>query len=809
MSKSSRGKEKKGTAKRPSRLQRFWDQLRPGLSRYVVIAAFTVGLFLLLRPQVYEDFSGFRLGEPAPRSVKAPVSFDYVDHAATQKLRGEAMANTPPSYLSRPGVLDGMTERIMELGRQAALIEPGGRSPRDWGREAAAAAGVDLESRSAGDGAPADLWNALLEFRNQPAYWDWLADAARSAAGAGIADDIAPLRESGGATGAHLVDENGAERILPSSRAIVSESGFFERAEERLASAAARWDDPAAAVRLGMAVLRASHSGPALEFLPGLTAERKSAAAERVKPVMGEVEKDQTIVGRRELVTLGDMQVLQALRDRAGVPPAAEAGYFILAVIYMFMLLRFQKAYYPAIANDTRKYSVIFAAILLMVGLAQVIFYISRLDIGDHKLAEAGFGVPMGALGVLLTVLAGVRMAMFVCALTSVYAGFILGGAAEPFQLQYAAVAMLTAWGAIHTVSKIRQRSDLYRAGGVVVILAGILILALSLKEYRSVDSLVAHAEAMKWSLIWGMINGMMVSVLSIALLPIFEDMIGITTDIKLLELTQKNELLQRLEQEAPGTYQHSMRVATLAETAAEAIGANALLTRVGCYYHDIGKMEKPQYFVENQQTSADRAKHSKLSPNMSCLIIRNHVKNGIEMARKYKLPKPISDFIPEHHGTTLMTYFYHEALTNQESEGRVKEEDFRYPGPKPQTRETAIVMLSDSLEAASRTLENSSEREVRQLVRKIINDRFMDQQFDECNLTMRDLNKLYHSFSDSIMHMMHQRITYPTLAPRPRQGEGPEAEPVPAPAVKSRSEGARKPAAPKEKEAPVAIKPR
>jgi putative nucleotidyltransferase with HDIG domain len=204
------------------------------------------------------------------------------------------------------------------------------------------------------------------------------------------------------------------------------------------------------------------------------------------------------------------------------------------------------------------------------------------------------------------------------------------------------------------------------------------------------------------------------------------------------------------------------MRVATLAESAAEAIGANALLTRVGTYYHDIGKTVKPQYFVENQQTKADKARHSKLSINMSCMIIRNHVKHGYEIAKQYNLPKAIIDFIPEHHGTTLMTYFYHEALAEQEKEGTVKEEDFRYPGPKPQSKETAIVMLSDALEATSRTLENVTERDIRQLVRKIINDRFMDGQFDECNLTLQDLHTLYQSFSESLMHTLHQRIVYP-----------------------------------------------
>ena len=367
----------------------------------------------------------------------------------------------------------------------------------------------------------------------------------------------------------------------------------------------------------------------------------------------------------------------------------------------------------------------------------------------------------MGALGVILTILQSARLAAFVCALSSIYVGIILqGGPASP--IYNALVCFVSACGAIYTVTRIRQRSDLYRAGGVSILLAAFMILAIDLQQQKSFQLFIEQIDLLKFSLMWAVANGILVSVLSIALMPMFEDLYGKTTDIRLLELSQKTELLQKLEQEAPGSYQHSMRVATLAETASQSIGANALLTRVGCYYHDIGKVFNPQYFVENQQSSADKAKHSKITPNMSCLIIRNHVKHGIEMARQNKLPEEIVSFIPEHHGTTLMSYFYHQALAEDDNEGKIKEDDYRYPGPKPQSPETAIVMLADALEATSRLLDNPAERDVRQLVRKIINERFMDGQFDECDLTLKDLHTLYHSFSESIMHTLHQRIAYP-----------------------------------------------
>jgi hypothetical protein len=309
-----------------------------------------------------------------------------------------------------------------------------------------------------------------------------------------------------------------------------------------------------------------------------------------------------------------------------------------------------------------------------------------------------------------------------------------------------------------------------------VAITSVLIILALNVLDIQDFDHLSREMDRMKWTLQWGLVNGALVFMLSIATLPLFEDMLGVTTDIKLLELGQKTPLLQRLEKEAPGTYQHTMTVSTLAESAAEAIGANALLTRVGAYYHDIGKIIKPAYFTENQQTAADKARHAKLRPQMSVLVIRNHVKYGLELAREYKLPKVIQDFIPEHHGTTLIAYFYNQVLAAQPEE-TVREEDFRYPGPKPRSKETAIVMLADSIEAVSRTLSEPNEGQIRATVQKIVNDRFFDGQFDECKLTLADLRKLVDSFSESLTHMLHQRIKYPPRPPKKGGPVDPDAE--------------------------------
>ncbi|MDD4980012.1 MAG: HDIG domain-containing protein [Candidatus Omnitrophica bacterium] len=263
------------------------------------------------------------------------------------------------------------------------------------------------------------------------------------------------------------------------------------------------------------------------------------------------------------------------------------------------------------------------------------------------------------------------------------------------------------------------------------------------------------------------MLNGIISGVIVIGVLPIFEYLFGKLTNISLLELADFNQpLLQRMVMEAPGTYHHSLIVGNLSEVACAAVGANALLARIGAYYHDIGKLQKPEYFSENQDINAN--KHDTLTPTMSKLIIMNHVNEGIELARKYKLSPRLIDFVSQHHGTSLVYYFYRKALENLEEDQQIREEGFRYPGPKPKTKEAAIVLLADSVEAATRALKEPAPANIQDLVQKVINNKFIDGQLDECDLTLKDLDKISAIFIRILSGICHARITYP---------EGPKSE--------------------------------
>lgn len=764
------------------RASNLYRVLRPYVVSSAVIVA-AIGLIdLMIRPMSTLDMSGFEVGQPSPRAVTAPMDIDYDDEINTEIERQKAASLVSPIYNFKPDNLDGMKKRIQTLAETARNTSfSDNENKTDWVKRVLDASqfpldddpldGADKTSESSGT--LKTVYEALFEYRNYETFWKSLETQIDAAAGRGVADNVNPLNLEDPRKGSQVAaprlsvpvtlitpDES---RFAVPAQEIRTTKQFFEQFD---ALFAAKFPDAAkdfAARELAGKIVQSAFLGPTLIYDKEHTEAQREKARKEVPPIPAHINKDETIIGKNVLAAELHLQALEALRTKTRISPLAEIGYLILSLMFVFIILRYMQTYHPEVASDKRKVAVIFLGVLFIFALTRVAIYLSLLDLGSHKLANIAYAIPLGALGVILTLLVQSRLALFTCALSSLYMGVILNGGLHQFTLPYVLVAFITACGAIYTVSHIRQRSDLYRAGGVAIFLASALIFALSLDQYKYIEKLLQRPEELKWALIWGGVNGGLISIFAMALLPIFEDFYGVVTDMKLLELSQKSELLQRLEQEAPGSYQHSSRVATLAESAAEAIGANALLTRVGCYYHDIGKIVKPQYFVENQQTSADKAKHSKLTTNMSCFLIRSHVKHGVELAQKYKLPKVIVDFIPEHHGTTLMGYFYHQALEEAGAEGTVREADFRYPGPKPQSKETAIAMLADALEAASRTLESGNERDVRQLVRKIINERFMDGQFDECNLTLKDLHELFLTFSESILSMMHQRIVYPS----------------------------------------------
>ena len=345
----------------------------------------------------------------------------------------------------------------------------------------------------------------------------------------------------------------------------------------------------------------------------------------------------------------------------------------------------------------------------------------------------------------LVATLFNPNMAVFFNGIFAIFAGILTG------DVQFVLLSLISGMVGAIGIIRLTERSDLYKTALYIALINVIAIGAWGILN-RTI-----------WDVIWvgmlfGILNGVFSAVLTLGLLPLIESMFGVTTSIKLLELSNPNQpLLKKLMLEAPGTYHHSVMVGNLGEAAAEAVGADGLIVRVGAYYHDIGKIKRPYFFTENQFNGENP--HDKISPTLSALIITSHVKDGVEMATEAKLPPMIIDMIAQHHGNSLISYFYQKA---KETDEEVREEDYRYEQPKPQTKEAAILMMADTVEAAVRSKTGATPGQIEGFIRTLIKGKLNDGQFDECDLTFKDLDKIAETFGRVINGMYHKRIEYP-----------------------------------------------
>jgi putative nucleotidyltransferase with HDIG domain len=470
-------------------------------------------------------------------------------------------------------------------------------------------------------------------------------------------------------------------------------------------------------------------------------AEQQAMAG--IPPVMTIIPKGAAVVREGEIVTKDDIRVLAELglykpklelTRVLGVVLLVACG---LGVIFGYLI----KDRYDLLVS--RRYLAVLG--IIMVATATICRLL--LEVSEYL-------TPVAIAAVLVTTLMDRRLGLLVTGVLALFVGVMANS------LPVMGVAFLTGAVGVMALSRVDSRSQLISATLLVGLANFVAVLAFELMEAQDLSGVLEGAG-------FGLLNGFLSGWVAVGALPMFEQFSGITTHFRLLDLSHMNEpLLRRLTLEAPGTYQHSMMVANLAEQAARAIDADALLCRVGAYYHDIGKMKRPRFFIENQMGLENP--HDKLAPSLSTRIIHSHVKDGIEMAKAAKLPDVLIDFIAQHHGTALVGYFYHQACAR--SAEPVFEEDFRYPGPKPQTRETAVLMLCDGLEAAARTLSAPTPEKLAELVNKMVKHNLDDGQLDESGLSLRDIKIVKDTLSKALQGIYHARIEYPDAAPPRRK---------------------------------------
>jgi hypothetical protein len=439
------------------------------------------------------------------------------------------------------------------------------------------------------------------------------------------------------------------------------------------------------------------------------------------------------IINEEQAIKLSQLSKEGGLTRSIRIP----IGSFLLIVVFIGIILLCVSEYHPALISNTKDLLLLGVVTFLILVLARCVVFVLNLS---------PYLIPVAFASIMIGVFFSDILSLFATFFISILVGVLVGN-----RLDLVIFYLVGGIVGIFTTRFAQNRADLTRSFLTIGIANTAIILAFGFINKVPLGGISTDV-------IYGVINGFVSSILALGCLPFFETLFGKTTSFKLLELSDlNNQTMRQLLEKAPGTFHHSVLVANLAESSAREVGANALLAKAGAYYHDIGKTAKPEYFVENQNSES---KHKTIKPTLSASILKSHIKDGVELARKRKLPDPIIDIIQEHHGTTLMTYFYHLA---QDQEGeRVKESEFRYPGPIPQSKEAAIIMLADAAEAAVRTLPKPSATRIQENVKKVINNKFIDSQLDRCRLTLTDLTKIAEIFSKILIGVFHKRVEYP-----------------------------------------------
>ncbi|WP_291652856.1 HDIG domain-containing metalloprotein [Clostridium sp.] len=469
----------------------------------------------------------------------------------------------------------------------------------------------------------------------------------------------------------------------------------------------------------------------------------EEAVKEAQKSVPKEIiKKNQIIVKEGEPVTERQIEVLKELGLLNNGTTKSYLFSFIslgiLVALVLFIQYRYISKEKPEVFKNTKM-------IILISSINLIIILISM---GVNVISP--YLIPLVCSAMLMTILIDYKISLVVNLLNIIFIAIIVG-----FNPSVVVLSILSVVLGSTGLKKVQQRNDIIYS---TIYITGILALfsfTLGMISSNNIKEILIQTG---YTAIGILLSG----ILAVGLLPFFESIFDVVTNIKLLELSNPNQpLMKKLLMEAPGTYHHSMMVANLAEAAAEAVGGNPVVARVGAYYHDIGKTKRPYFFGENQMGKENP--HNKITPNLSTLIILSHTKDGLEMAREHKIPKVIQDMIEQHHGTTLVKYFYYKLKNSSDKPDEIKEEDFRYPGPIPSFKESGILMLSDSVEAAVRSINEPTKGKIEEMVNNIINDKLNSRQLVDCDLTLKDIEVIRKTFLKTLDGIYHHRIEYPS----------------------------------------------
>jgi len=689
-----------------ARLRTYARRLTLQQRRIIVASILLVLLVLILSIDISPFGYLIAEGKPSPRVILAPATVQYVDRARTRDQQNAAAAAVQDVYLPDSKVSDGVIANLNDLLR---IADETAALPGDPGQNAAAGAARLQDKGLAGD------LTALLAL--SPQKRREVRDVAVHSVGV--------VMDKGVSTG----------------------SLDAARSEARTSAGNSTTD---VAVRQVAGQISADTLKPNLVIDRVETDRRREAAREAIKPVITTKLQGEVIVSKGEVVTREEVDLLKSLGFKQPTFTPLKMLYtavfvlLFLAAVAMY-LARFRRMYY-----DSPGLLVLLGGTIVMyAAIAKV------LTVAASSWSPAwGYLMPSAAVAMIVAVLFDSGTALVMVAFCGLITGVVTGG-------NFSLVTLAFLGGILPSLyaSRTSNRHQLRRVGLYTAFwVAAVAFCASALTQTH---------QGMLLNTGIGFLNGAICTVLAMGSLPFLETTFRVTTNTWLLELASPDEeLLKELSVKAPGTYTHSVMVANLAEAAARQIGGDQMLARVASYYHDVGKIKRPQFFVENQLPDANP--HDGMSPSLSALVIIAHVKDGVEMLEKNHIPPDLVEIIKQHHGTSIVRYFYEKAL---EADPSVDEEPFRYHHPKPHRRTAGILMLADSVEATARTLDHPSAASIEQMVDRIVEGKLADGQLDECSLTFDELNKLKTAFSKVLIGTYHPRIDYPAeMATRARE---------------------------------------
>ena len=692
-------------------------------------------------------------GEIAPQSRTIRTDFTIVDADATARDRDDARRRTPRIYAANRPVLDEIGSSLRSLPAALAAAD------------SLEAVAPEIARRFGLNDARFAMFRGIAQSEDALARWNARVSAFASALEATpvlTAEEFGLAAQSASPEIILAADEDTRRRV----RTTEAISLAAEDAGERLSRRAAQALEPA---ELDAAVFAVLHlDQPTFTFDRERTELLQDTRSEDVPPVQVRYREGQSIYIEGDRVTREQAGLAReesrrytaslTLVQRALRWLAALATAALLAAI----LAAYVRAYYAGAARSPLRAASI--AVLVVAGAAAACWGIA---VSPSLLWFAAVG-PVALASMVIATAFDRRLAVMIGATLAVLTGLSLELPVGYFLVALSA-AVISAW----RLSTVRHRSDVLRGGALVAATLAFATLAVVLVSRPASGAILRDALI---DAVWAGLAGLLAAALTLVLLPLVERLFDVTTGMTLSELRDSSHpLLRELQQRAPGTFNHSHTVAIIAEAAADAIGADGKHVYVGAMYHDIGKMHKPEYFVENQ-TGANRSVHERLSPAMSLLVIVAHVKDGLELARDAALPRPLRHYIESHHGTTLVQYFFHRAKQQAEdAEGAVeapREVEYRYPGPKPRTREAAVLLLADSVEAATRAMTEPTPARISALVREISRKYLDDGQFDDASITLRELTAVEDSIIKSLCGIYHARVAYPKATTRERAAD-------------------------------------